>query len=350
MKLEKLFLSYCKKDNLEINPNQIALIKELNDFYNINFDKSFLNKIFSKKNIKQGFYLQGDVGVGKTMILNFFYNNFDYSKHRFHFNEFMISFHDFVFKHKGNDKENIIDQFVVELKNKYQLVYLDEFQVTNIVDAMILGNLFKKIFDKEIKVLFSSNIEINNLYKDGLQRDQFLPFIEIIKNRCNQVKLSIEEDYRKSQNIKNERFFYPVNETNNFRINKYFRQITKNIEKKQKILNIKDRKFIIDNYYNGISRFDFTDLCSKNIGAEDYIEIAKLCNFMIIENIPNFNNNNSDQQQRFITLIDIVYENNLPLLITANNELNLISSSKNLEKVFKRTISRLHELTSIKYN
>ena len=350
MKLEKLFLSYCKKNNLEINPNQIALIKELNDFYNINFDKSFLNKIFSKKNIKQGFYLQGDVGVGKTMILNFFYDNFDYSKHRFHFNEFMIGFHDFVFKHKENDKENIIDQFVGELKNKYQLVYLDEFQVTNIVDAMILGNLFKKIFDKEIKVLFSSNIEINNLYKDGLQRDQFLPFIEIIKNRCNQVKLSIEEDYRKSQNIKNERFFYPVNETNNFRINKYFRQITKNIEKKQKILNIKGRKFIIDNYYNGISRFDFTDLCSKNIGAEDYIEIAKLCNFMIIENIPNFNNNNSDQQQRFITLIDIVYENNLPLLITANNELNLISSSKNLEKVFKRTISRLHELTSIKYN
>ena len=350
MKLEKLFLSYCKKNNLEINPNQIALIKELNDFYNINFDKSFLNKIFSKKNIKQGFYLQGDVGVGKTMILNFFYDNFDYSKHRFHFNEFMIGFHDFVFKHKENDKENIIDQFVGELKNKYQLVYLDEFQVTNIVDAMILGNLFKKIFDKEIKVLFSSNIEINNLYKEGLQRDQFLPFIEIIKNRCNQVKLSIEEDYRKSQNIKNERFFYPVNETNNFRINKYFRQITKNIEKKQKILNIKGRKFIIDNYYNGISRFDFTDLCSKNIGAEDYIEIAKLCNFMIIENIPNFNNNNSDQQQRFITLIDIVYENNLPLLITANNELNLISSSKNLEKVFKRTISRLHELTSIKYN
>ena len=350
MKLEKLFLSYCKKNNLEINPNQIALIKELNDFYNINFDKSFLNKIFSKKNIKQGFYLQGDVGVGKTMILNFFYDNFDYSKHRFHFNEFMIGFHDFVFKHKENDKENIIDKFVGELKNKYQLVYLDEFQVTNIVDAMILGNLFKKIFDKEIKVLFSSNIEINNLYKDGLQRDQFLPFIEIIKNRCNQVKLSIEEDYRKSQNIKNERFFYPVNETNNFRINKYFRQITKNIEKKQKILNIKGRKFIIDNYYNGISRFDFTDLCSKNIGAEDYIEIAKLCNFMIIENIPNFNNNNSDQQQRFITLIDIVYENNLPLLITANNELNLISSSKNLEKVFKRTLSRLHELTSIKYN
>ena len=350
MKLEKLFLSYCKKDKLEINPNQIALIKELNDFYNINFDKSFLNKIFSKKNIKQGFYLQGDVGVGKTMILNFFYDNFDYSKHRFHFNEFMIGFHDFVFKHKENDKENIIDQFVGELKNKYQLIYLDEFQVTNIVDAMILGNLFKKIFDKEIKVLFSSNIEINNLYKDGLQRDQFLPFIEIIKNRCNQVKLSIEEDYRKSQNIKNERFFYPVNETNNFRINKYFRQITKNKEKKQKILNIKGRKFIIDNYYNGISRFDFTDLCSKNIGAEDYIEIAKLCNFMIIENIPNFNNNNSNQQQRFITLIDIVYENNLPLLITANNELNLISSSKNLEKVFKRTISRLHELTSIKYN
>ena len=94
----------------------------------------------------------------------------DYSKHRFHFNEFMISFHDFVFKIKKDNKENIIDKFVNKLKNKYQLIYLDEFQVTNIVDAMILGNLFKKIFDKDIKVLFSSNIEINNLYKDGLTK------------------------------------------------------------------------------------------------------------------------------------------------------------------------------------
>ncbi len=350
MNLNKLFLNHCKKNTLEVNSNQIDLIKELNQFYNLNFNKSFIKKIFFKKNSKSGFYLQGDVGVGKTMILNFFYENLKLTKQRLHFNEFMISFHDFVFQNKKDKKENIIDKFVNKIKKKYKLVYLDEFQVTNIVDAMILGNLFKRMFDENIKVLFSSNIKINDLYKDGLQRDQFLPFIKVMKNRCYQHKLHIEEDYRKSQSNKNERFLYPLNETTNFKVNKYFRQVTKNIPIKEKILNVKGRKFNIKNYYNGISRFEFKYLCAKNIGAEDYIKIAEVSSFIIIENIPNFNNDNSNQQQRFITLIDILYEKNIPLMISSKSQLNLISSSKSLEDVFKRTISRLHELTSVKYN
>ena len=350
MNLNKLFIDHCKKNNLEINSNQLDLIEELNQFYNLNFNKSFLKKIFSKQNSKPGFYLQGDVGVGKTMILNFFYESLEFEKKRLHFNEFMISFHDFVFQNKKDKKENIIDKFVNKIKKKYELIYLDEFQVTNIVDAMILGNLFKKIFDENIKVLFSSNVKINNLYKDGLQRDQFLPFIKIIKNKCYQEKLSIEEDYRKSQINKDKRFFYPLDEITNFKVNKFYRQKTKNIENKEKILTIKGRKFVIENYFNGISRFDFKDLCAKNIGAEDYIKIAETCNFIIIENIPNFNNDNSNQQQRFITLIDILYEKNVPLLISSKSKLSSISSSISLRDVFKRTISRLHELTSTRFN
>ena len=350
MNLNKLFIEHCKKNNLEINSNQLDLIEELNQFYNLNFNKSFLKKIFSKKDSLPGFYLQGDVGVGKTMILNFFYENLRYKKKRLHFNEFMISFHDFVFQNKKDKKENVIDKFVNKIKKKYELIYLDEFQVTNIVDAMILGNLFKKIFDENIKVLFSSNVKINNLYKDGLQRDQFLPFIKIIKDKCYQESLSIEEDYRKSQSNKDKRFFYPLDEITNFKVNKFYRQKTKNTENKEKILTIKGRKFVIENYFNGISRFDFKDLCAKNIGAEDYIKIAEVCNFIIIENIPNFNNDNSNQQQRFITLIDILYEKNIPLLVSSKSKLNSISSSINLRDVFKRTISRLHELTSIRFN
>ena len=350
MSLNKLFLKYCKEKNLEVNINQVNLINELNHFYNLNFDKPFLKKIFYKKNFKTGFYLQGDVGVGKTMILNFFYENLKFTKQRLHFNEFMINFHDFVFQNKKDKKENIIDKFVNKIKKKYELIYLDEFQVTNIVDAMILGNLFSRMFDQNIKVLFSSNVKINDLYKDGLQRDQFLPFIKIMKDKCYQQKLNIEEDYRKSQNNKNERFLFPLNETTNFKVNKYFRQITKNIKIKEKVLTIKGRKFNIKNYYEGISRFDFKDLCARNIGAEDYIKIADTCSFIIIENIPNFNNNNSNQQHRFITLIDILYEKNVPLMITSKSQLNLISTSIGLEDVFKRTISRLYQLTSIKYN
>ena len=350
MKLNRLFLNHCKKNNLEVNPNQIALIEELNQFYSLNFNKSFLKKIFSQKKSKPGFYLQGDVGVGKTMILNFFYESLKPTKQRLHFNEFMISFHDFVFKNKKDKKENIIDKFVDKIKKKYKLIYLDEFQVTNIVDAMILGNLFKRMFVENIKVLFSSNVKINDLYKDGLQRDQFLPFIKVMKNKCYQQTLNIEEDYRKSQSNKNQRFLFPLNETTNFKINKYFRQITKNKLIKEKVLTIKGRTFNIKKYYDGISRFDFKDLCAKNIGAEDYIKIADKCSFIVIENIPNFNNDNSNQQQRFITLIDILYEKNIPIMITSKSQLNSISSSKSLNDVFKRTISRLYELTSVKYN
>ena len=349
MNLNKLFLSYCKINNLEINSNQLDSIEDLNLFYNQNFNKSFLKKIFTKQNYKTGFYLQGDVGVGKTMILNFFYNKFDKTKQRFHFNEFMISFHDFVFKNKENKQENIIDKFVQKLKNKSKLIYLDEFQVTNIVDAMILGSLFKKIFDENIKVLFSSNTKINDLYKDGLQRDQFLPFIKIMKERSYETQLIIQDDYRKSVKNRNERYFYPLNESTNFKLNKFFRKITKNLTNQEMILSIKGRKLTIKNYFNGIARFDFKELCSKNIGAEDYIKITEVCSFIVIENIPIFNSDNSNQQQRFITLIDILYEKNIPLMITSQLQLDLLSSSEDLKKIFKRTISRLYELTSIKY-
>ena len=349
MNLNKLFLSYCKINNLEINPSQLGSIEELSLFYTQNFNKSLLKKIFTKQNYKTGFYLQGDVGVGKTMILNFFYNKFDKTKQRFHFNEFMISFHDFVFKNKENKQENIIDRFVKKLKSKSKLIYFDEFQVTNIVDAMILGSLFKKIFDENIKVLFSSNTKINDLYKDGLQRDQFLPFIKIMKEKTYETQLIIQDDYRKSVKNRNERYFYPLNESTNFKLNKFFRKITKNLTNQEMILSIKGRKLTIKNYFNGIARFDFKELCSKNIGAEDYIKITEVCSFIVIENIPIFNSDNSNQQQRFITLIDILYEKNIPLMITSQLQLDLLSSSEDLKKIFKRTISRLYELTSIKY-
>ena len=178
MNLKKLFINHCKTKGLEINNNQITIIETINEFYRDNFNYSFFAHLFSKKKNIPGFYLQGDVGVGKTMILNFFFNNFNQPKQRLHFNEFMIGFHDFISQNKNSKKGNVIDKFVVRLKINYKLIYFDEFQVTNIVDAMILGSLFKKIFDANIKVIFSSNIKINDLYKGGLQREQFIPFIK----------------------------------------------------------------------------------------------------------------------------------------------------------------------------
>jgi len=346
MNLKKLFLKHCKNKALEVNDDQVNIIELFNKFYQENFNKSFVFNLFYPKKIKKGFYLYGGVGVGKTMLLNFFYKNLNQSKQRLHFNEFMINFHDFVFQNKKSKNQNIIDKFVNTLKKNFKLIYFDEFQVTNIVDAMILGNLFKKIFDQNIKVIFSSNIKINDLYKDGLQRDQFVPFIKIMKSMCYEEKLIIKDDYRKNQNKKNNRYFFPLNEKTYFRINKFFRKLTKDKIKTKKILSIKGRKFNIKNYYNKVARFDFKELCNKNIGAEDYIKIAEMCNFIIVENLPNFNSNNSNQQQRFITLIDIIYEKKVSLLISAESDLENLTSSKSLLEPFKRTISRLHELTS----
>ncbi len=335
-----------KKKDLEINHNQLTCIELLNSYIIENFKQFFL-RFFSKQNIKKSFYLYGGVGVGKTMILDFIFDEIKCKKLRFHFTEFMITFHDFVHNQKKKNEENIVNQFVKNLKSKAELIYFDEFQVTNITDAMILGKLFGQIFKQNIKIIVSSNTKISELYKEGLQRDQFKPFIKIMENESIEHQLVIDDDYRKSKNHKKQRFFYPLNQETNFRINKFFREITKNKIKKKKILNIKGRNFVIENFFEGVIRINFEDICDRNLGSEDYLKIIDNCNFIFLDQIPQFNDINSNQQQRFITLLDVIYDRTIPLAVTANQSLDEFSSSRLLEKPFKRTISRLYELTSM---
>jgi len=346
---EKKFISFCENQDLEVNINQINVIKKLDKYYQINF-KSFLLKLFSKKSYQRCFYLYGDVGVGKTMILNFFFDQLDNKKLRKHFNEFMLNFHDFAHERKEKSEENIINLFVKDLKSKASLIYFDEFQVTNIVDAMILGKLFDQIFKENIKIIVSSNTKISELYKDGLQRDQFVPFIKIMQSQSEEYELKIEHDYRKLNDNQLQRYFYPLNQETNFKINKFFRKITKNKKKSTILINVKGRDFKMENFYEGILRIKFNELCDQNLGAEDYLEIIKNCKFIVIDHIPQFNNVNSNQQQRFITLLDVIYDKNISLAVTADQNLDQFTSSKLLEKPFKRTISRLYELTSKEYN
>ena len=342
-KFKKNFLSFCKINKMQVHINQIKTVDILIKLYSHNIFSNFsLTKIFSKKDKKLGFYLSGDVGVGKTMILNLFYDNLEIPKLRMHFNEFMINFHDFAY---NNKVKNSLENFVKDLKNKYKILYFDEFQVTNIVDAMILGKLFEKIFKNNIKVIFTSNTKINDLYKDGLQREQFLPFIKIINNFCLQHELIIDEDYReKSKKVK--RSFFPINEETSFKINQLFRKLTKEKKQETKTLNVKGRLITINNYYDKIARFHFKELCDQSFGAEDYINIAKICNLMVIENIPQFNDENMNQQHRFITLIDVLYEKKIPLITSSFSNFKNMGSSRKLVLPFKRTISRLFELTS----
>ena len=337
--LQNLFKKFCEKNKFELNSQQIEIIDLVSQF--LNQRETFLIRLFKKKK-KMCFYLYGKVGVGKTMLLNFVYDKISIRKHRQHFNEFMINFHDFRHEKKDN---NTISAFAKGLKKKYDLIYLDEFQVTNIVDAMILGKLFKQIFEENIKIIITTNTKLNDLYKDGLQREQFLPFISIIKGFSIQRELLINDDYRIKNSKELHDIFFPLNKKTSFRINQRFREYTRTKNKEKKTVITKGREFIIENFYSGVARFQFTDLCEKNIGAEDYLNIANICNHIFIEDIPIFNDTNSNQQLRFITLIDIFYEKKISLTLSLEENLDNLSSSNKHSKIFKRTLSRLFEMT-----
>ena len=338
-KLQNSFSEFCKLKKFENNKQQIEIVNLLEKF--INSKKKFFSLLFNPTN-KLCFYLSGNVGVGKTMLINFVYSHLEIKKLRLHFNEFMINFHDF--RHK-NEKNNSISDFVKNLKKKFDLIYLDEFQVTNIVDAMILGKLFEEIFFENIKIIITTNIKLDDLYKDGLQREQFLPFISTIKKNSIQKELTLVDDYRQRNKKHYERIFYPLNEKVSFIINQNFRELTRGKKKEEKMIDTKGRYFKIINFFSGVTRFKFIDLCDANLGAEDYINIANICKHVFLEEVPNFNETNSNQQSRFITLIDIFYDKKVDLTLSLASNLKSLGSSKKHFEVFKRTISRLHEMT-----
>ena len=338
---KKKFEEFCKSKKFERNEKQIEIVNLLEKFLN---SKTKYLLFLNNRNFKSCFYLHGNVGVGKTIILNFVYDIAKVNKMKSHFNEFMIKFHDF--RHERKDDKSIL-QFVKELKNKYELIYLDEFQVTNIVDAMILGKLFETIFSEKIKVIISTNIKVSELYRDGLQRDQFLPFINIIENNSIQKELLLDDDYRIQKKDKKQKIFYPLNEKTLFYINQDFRVLTRNLKNEEKLINTKGRKFKVDNY-EGVARFNFKELCDENLGAEDYLNLANICNHIFIEEIPNFDEYNSNQQLRFITLIDILYDKKISLTLSMDSDLEKISSSRRHFEIFKRTVSRLYEMTASK--
>ena len=338
---ENSFKKFCKKNNFEINKKQFEILRSLEKFF---FSEKKIINIFSNKKSKLCYYLYGKVGVGKTVILDHVFQKLNLRKKRSHFNEFMIKFHDYKYKKKGND----IKKFVKDFKRKYKVLYLDEFQVTNIVDAMILGKLFEVIFDEKIKVILSSNTKLEDLYKDGLQREQFIPFIKLIQKNSIQKELKLKDDYRRLIDGKKQRIFYPLNEKTLFSINQKFRMLTKDKDKTEKNFITKGRKFHIRFFYKGISKFTFDELCNKNLGSEDYLNLANVCNHIFIYNIPTFTEQNSNQQLRFINLVDILYDKNIKLTLSLEMKLGQLKSSQRHFESFKRTVSRLYEMTKEK--
>jgi len=345
--IQQAFLSFKKSHNFRENINQECLIKSLASIED-HLKSGFFFKVknfFNNCNYYQGFYLYGDVGTGKTAIINFFLDSIEEKKVlRTHFNKFMIEIHNLFQIQKKN--KNPITNIAKNYSKHFRLIFLDEFQITNIVDAMLIKKLFEEFFNNNIFIIMTSNIKPDELYKDGLQREQFLPFIDILKKKARIFELCTGIDYRLLFLKNKKKFFSPITEETKKIFNETFKRFIGNKETKKLVLEVKKRKITVNEYSSKAAKFNFKDLCDQNIGSEDYLELSKYIKIFFIESIPKFTDDIIDQQQRFITLIDILYDKSIFLICSADFSLEKFSSSKSLENVFKRTISRLYSLTN----
>ena len=348
LNITEAFKKYTKKHSLQKNINQEDLIKTL-DTLTEQLKPSFLKSvagIFSSKKPK-GFYLYGDVGAGKTMIVNFFLEYLNYPRVlKTHFNKFMVDIHNKL--HKLKNESNPLSKIVKTFKKDFDVIFFDEFQITNIADAMILGKLLEQFFSNNIFIITTSNAKPDDLYLGGLQRDQFLPYIENIKVNTLVYSLNSGKDYRELYLNKQNRFFIVKDPQTKKNFNQVLFNVLSGKQFATKEIEIKGRKLIIDNYVSGISKFNFKDLCFQTYGSEDYIEICKITKIFFIENIPNFTEDLINEQYRFVNFIDVIYDNKLKLVATAATEINKLTSSSKVQKVFSRTLSRLKELTAVR--
>jgi len=344
LNIARSFKKFSDTKGLIENHNQKELLKILEELSK-NFKTSFLDSIFNKPKYK-GFYLYGDVGCGKTTIINFFLDQLKNERVlRTHFNKFMVDIHDRL--HKLQNESSSLSKIVKSFKNDFDIIFLDEFQITNIADAMILGKLLENFFKYKIFIITTSNVRPDNLYLGGLQRDQFLPFIKMIKDNTLIYSLDTGQDYRDLYLSKTNRFFSLKDQQGKKKFNEILINVLSNKKFSEKIITVKKRKIIIKNYISDVAKFNYSDLFEMDYGAEDYLELCKITKIIFIENIPNFTDEMINQQYRFINFIDIIYDNNLRLVATAHNQIDKLTSSAKLTKIFSRTLSRLKDLTKV---
>ena len=345
----------CANREIENNQKQEELICKLSEFLEDN-NRSFIGNIFSfteRKNNKSCFYIYGKVGIGKTLIMDILFEQLNNNKKkRIHFHEFMIHVHDSLHKlrkEKQDNKDFLISKFAKKISKEIRFLFFDEFQVTNIADAMILGHLFSELFKNNVKIIITSNTDPDNLYKDGLQRELFINFIEKIKHESLVYNLDIEIDYRKINLELDEVYFISSSSASILKINDIHKEVISDTRAEDKIINFKKRDFVIRNLANNSARFNFNELCGSETSAEDYLHLVKHVNMVFLENVPDFSNSNSNQQERFINLIDVLYDNQINLIMSSERKIDDLNSAYYLKDKFVRTKSRLIEMKSKNY-
>jgi len=323
--------------------------------------KGFFSRLFSGNKDApppKGLYVHGEVGRGKTMLMDLFFESSSVQhKRRAHFHEFMADAHERIYGFRQQIASGAIaDGDVITLTansifEEAWLLCFDEFHVTDIADAMILGRLFARLFELGTVVFATSNVEPVNLYKGGLNRALFLPFIQQIEDHMDVRKLDSRTDFRMEKLVGVKSWLVPDDDSAKATLDAAFAKLTGGRSGKSRDLVVKGRKLHVPLEAQGVARFTFNDLCEQPLGASDYLKLAREYHTLFIDHVPMMDYANRNAAKRFISLIDTLYDNAVKLMATAAAEPpDLYSADQGTEKFeFVRTASRLFEMGSESY-
>lgn len=320
--------------------------------------------LFSKPQPVRGVYLWGGVGRGKSMLMDLFFGEaVTQPKRRVHFHEFMAQVHERLgiwrkmtdaekkrspwrVKSAGDDP---IPPVAKQIAAEAKLLCFDEFQVTQIADAMILGRLFDQLFQRNVTVVATSNRHPDALYKDGINRQLFLPFIKELKDRCEVLELVSARDYRLDRLVEAPVWYAPLNGASAAALDRAWDRLTLGAEPQHCVLTVKGRKLEVSREAAGVARFTFEELCARPLGPIDYLAIAGTFHTLILEGIPLLSPDKRNEAMRFISLIDALYEAKVKLVASAEAEPGALYPEGDGSFEFERTASRLFEMRSKDY-
>lgn len=306
----------------------------------------------------QGLYIWGSVGRGKTMLMDLFCNSLPQNVpwRRLHFHEFMREVHDFLHEQRQKDdsgsnkaRRSRMIKYAERVRGEADVLCFDEFHVTDIGDAMLLGNLFSALLEKGVTVIATSNWPPERLYEGGLQRDQFLPFIDLIKTNMHVFNLAGDLDYRSQTLQQSGTYFTPLGQIAYQKADDLFMALTDGAQATPDIVDVKSRKIEVGQAVSGIARFTFAELCERPRAANDYLAIADRYHTVFIEKIPKLGYDRRNEVKRFMTLIDTLYDKHINVVITAAAAPEALYTGQDYEFEFERTISRLQEMQGKAY-
>lgn len=298
----------------------------------------------------RGLYLWGGVGRGKSMLMDIFYDLAPIkSKRRVHFHAFMLDVHERIARKRESGRGKPIEHIAKDLADEATLLCFDEFHVTDITDAMILSRLFEHLFARGIIMLATSNRAPDALYKNGLNRGLFTPFIDVLKSRCDVVEFPGATDHRLSQITAAPVYYAPLNQNSKDGIDAAWLRLIGGATPRETLLTVQGRELLLNRTAAGVARISFARLCETPLGAADYLRLAKAFQTLILEDVPQMGPESRNEAKRFVTLIDALYETRTKLIMSAAEQPDALYIDGDGSFEFERTASRLYEMRGEAY-